>query len=109
MAAILLWPTDLGKTIPRFPEWIDNLSLAATTSESWTVPAKVTKVIGSAGASVYVRVGAAAAIPASDKTDGTASFNLGTSFTMATVPGQVLHFICAQATQLQLGCYKEAP
>ncbi|HBY61926.1 MAG TPA: hypothetical protein DEH78_19070 [Solibacterales bacterium] len=107
MADILLWPTDLGKTVPRMPEWVDNLSLAATTSESWTVPAKVTKILGSSTAAVYVRVGAAAAVPASDVTDGTASFGLGTSFTLTVVPAQVLHFVCAQAAQVQLACYKE--
>lgn len=71
-----------GSFALRQADWIDARVLAANVAESHTVPsytdsAGATKyasyVVFSANADFYAKVGAAAAVPAADVTDGTGS------------------------------------
>lgn len=55
------------------PGWVDARVLAANTAEAHTVPTGATHVVFSGTADFYVNYGAAAAVPAADVTDGSAS------------------------------------
>lgn len=105
MPTILQWPGNAEREIPALPQWVDNLSLAAATAETYTVPATVAYLMVSAGASVYARIGGTAVVPSADLTDGTGSFGLGTESVISVTAGQQISIICATATQVQLGCF----
>lgn len=55
------------------PDYVDARVLAANVAEVWTAPASVRFVIFSANCDFYARPNAAAAVPAADVADGTAS------------------------------------
>lgn len=100
------FPRGLDFAIPALPTWVDNLSLAPSTAETYIVPAGVNRLLLSASTAVYVRIGGTAAVPSSDVTDGTSSFLLGTGATFAVEPGEELSFISGGSSQLTIGCYR---
>ena len=55
------------------PQWIDAQVLAANVAEVYTVPTGANYVLFSANNDFYANYGAAAAVPGTDVTDGTAS------------------------------------
>lgn len=74
---------------------VNNLVLAASTAETLTVPSGARCVILNYTADTWVRVGAAAAVPAADITDGTGS-QLNPS-AMKGIDGKTISFITAAA------------
>lgn len=70
-------PNDVPSLNPSIirskPDYIDARVLAANVAEVWTAPANVRFVIFSGNCDFYARPNAAAAVPAADVTDGTAS------------------------------------
>lgn len=59
--------------IPNVPEYIDARVLAAGVAEVYTVPSGADVVMFASDAPFYARANAAAAVPAADVSDGSAS------------------------------------
>lgn len=96
----------------RFPYWIDNIQLAGAGAETWTVPADVDYVIiVPNGGGVWANAQGAAAVPAGDVTDGTASAFIpqNTGAELVVDRGDVISFIRdgAATTNVNIWCYSK--
>lgn len=67
------FPLRNSAVIRNAPDYIDAQVLAANVAEVWTAPANARFVIFSGNCNFYARPAAAAAVPAADVADGTAS------------------------------------
>lgn len=87
---------------------VDAVVLGAGTEESYTVPSAANFAIITADGAFYARVGATAAIPVGEVTDGTASQYFGAGVQIRVEGGSVIHFIRAGSTQviITIGLYK---
>ena len=66
-------PARYPSNIRPAPTYVDARVLAANTAEVWTAPASTRFVIFSSNCDFYAKPNAAAAVPAADVTDGSAS------------------------------------
>lgn len=89
------------------PRLIDNIVLGADTAESYTVPADCNYVVISGTGGFWMRVGATAAVPSSDTTDGTGSFYVPSGIEAIVEQGVALSFIrpAGTATTISIGRY----
>lgn len=104
-------PVGLGKAddneaffLPA-PQWVDQISLSAGVSATYTIPTGAKWiVISSPNIAYYVKVDAAAVIPAAGITNGTGSFLAPTQLEVSGITS--LGFICAAATYITISVYK---
>lgn len=90
------------------PRTVDAVVLGAGTEESYTVPTGTSFAIITADGAFYARVGATAAIPVTEVTDGTASMYFAAGVQIRVEAGSVIHFIRAggSAVIITIGLYK---
>lgn len=85
------------------PDYVDARVLAASVEETHTVPAGAGIVVFSANTDFYARVGATAAVPGTDVTDGSAAELNPTGYRVS--PGDVIHLIAPGTAIVTLTFY----
>lgn len=90
----------------KFPEWVDDVEVAAATATNYTVPAKVAAVLITPLAPVWMAIGEdAAAIPTGAVTDGSGSIYVSGPSWWRVGAGTVLSFYNTAGTYVGVGCY----
>ena len=104
MALTLEAPSKLLEAQVPVPRYVDARTFAATTAESWTVPAGVNFAIFSGTTGFYLRIGGTAAAP-SDTSDGTASQYVPSSVQYIVEEGTVISIVPTAAGTVTIACY----
>lgn len=88
-----------------FPRYIDALSFAAATAESWTVPSEVGYVVISSTVPFYFNFDATATVPA-DTADGSASGYVAQAVEGIVESGKTISILPTGAGVVTIFCYK---
>lgn len=101
-------PSEVYGSSPALPLKSDSVVLSAGTEKTYTVPAGTSWAIITADGAFYAKVGATAAIPVGDTTDGSSSQYFGAGVQIRVEAGSVVHFIRAGASTviITIGLYK---
>lgn len=101
-------PSETARRYPsnirNQPTYVDAQVLAAGVAEVWTAPANTRFVIFSSNCNFHAKANAAAAVPAADVTDGTAS-ELNPSAWYFSAPVTTIGLISASACVLTISAY----
>lgn len=110
MATTVGIPSALLGSSLEVPTYVDNVTLATSTNETWTVPANVNFILLSADGGFYVRAGSGntADETPGDISNGTGSFYVPSSAQFKVNEGKVLNFIAAGARVISIGCYSRS-
>ena len=98
-------PSALLRDTLDIPKWVDSLSLAANTAESYTVPADIGYLIITGTNGFYLDVNGTAAVPG-DVTDGTAAFYVPSAAEFVVSVGEVISVISTSATVVTFAGYR---
>lgn len=101
-------PSDFARryasNIRPTPTYVDARVLAAGVAEVWTAPANTRFVVFSGNCNFYAKANAAAAVPAADVTDGTAS-ELNPAAWYFSSPVTTIGVISSSACVLTISAY----
>lgn len=108
MAVTQSVPSEVFGSSPALPRYVDAVVLGAGTAESYTPPTGSVYALLTCDLPIYARIGGTAAAPATEVTDGTASFYIAAGIQVRIEAGVAISLIRATAssTIVTIGVYK---
>lgn len=106
MAEIVSVPSRLISASVPLPRWVDAMVLAANVAETYTVPATADFVLISSDVGFYINTNATATVPATEVTNGAASFYVPASIQIVVNSSDAVSLIATATAKITIGCYK---